>query len=173
MTARQAAARGQGKVLVNSNIPRVYNLCLEGGGNILINTSSLQGSTTFTTAAMMGYRFEQATDPQQMGSLTYPEDIRTRLGLRQDLKSGRKHFFPGEVQTLPNGELIFKNITGDILVNKRPGTGPMLSRLRTIPSPNNSPAAIRLAQFESKTATTIGKSETSGEPTRTTQSNLI
>ena len=40
MTAQQAAARGQGKILVNSNIPRVYNLCLEGGGNILINTSS-------------------------------------------------------------------------------------------------------------------------------------
>jgi len=145
MTAQQAAVRGQGKILVNSNIPRVYNLCLEGGGNILINTSHLPGATTFTTAATMGYRFELATDPQQMGSLTYPEDIRTRLGLRQELNFGRKHFFPGEVQILPNEELIFKNITGDILVNKRPGTGPMLSRLRTIPSPNNSPAAIRLA----------------------------
>jgi len=117
MTARQAAARGQGTVLNNFNIPRVYNLCLEGGGNILINTSSLQGATTFTTAATTGYRFEQATDPQQMGSLTYPEDIRTRLGLRQKLNFGRNHFFPDEVQILPNGELIFKNITGDILVN--------------------------------------------------------
>jgi len=65
----------------------------------------------------MGYRFEQATEPQQMGSLTYPEDIRTRLDLRQELNFGRKHFFPDEVQILPNGELIFKNITGDILVN--------------------------------------------------------
>ena len=82
MTARQAAPRGQGTVLNNFNIPRVYNLCLEGGGNILINTSSLQGATTFTTATTMGYRFEQATEPQQMGSLTYPEDVRTRLGLR-------------------------------------------------------------------------------------------
>ena len=54
MTAQQAAARGQGKILVNSNIPRVYNLCLEGGGNILINTSHLPGATTFTTAATMG-----------------------------------------------------------------------------------------------------------------------
>jgi len=163
MTARQAAARGQGEILVNSNIPRVYNLCLKGGGNILINTSCLPGATTFTTAATMGYRFELATDPQQMGSLTYPTDVRTRLGLRQDLKSGRKHFSPGEVRTLPNEELIFRNITGDILVNKRPGTGPMLSRLHTIPSPNNSPAVIRLAQFESKTATTLDKSEISGE----------
>jgi len=64
MTARQAAAKGQGKVLVNSNIPRVYNLCLEGGGNILINTSRLPGATTLTTAATMGYLFEPATDSQ-------------------------------------------------------------------------------------------------------------
>jgi len=101
-----------------------------------------------------------------MGSLTYPEDVRTRLGLRQDLKVGRKTFYPGEVQTLPNGELVFKNITGDILVNKRPGTGPMLSRPRTIPSPNDSPAGTRLAQFESKTATTLKNRRAVVNPTR-------
>jgi len=54
--ARQAADRGQGVILANFNIPRVYNLCLEGGGNILIKTSCLPG-TTLTTAGTMGYRF--------------------------------------------------------------------------------------------------------------------
>jgi len=39
----------------------------------------------------------------------------------------------------------------------------MLSQLPT-PSLNNSPAAIRLAQFEPKTATTLDKLEISGEP---------
>jgi len=162
MTARQAASRGQGQVLVRSNIPRVYNLCLEGGGNILINTSRLPGATTLTTAATMGYLFEPATDPQQTASLTYPEEVRTQLGLRQDLQSGLAHFAPGAVKTLPNGELIFRNMTGDIPVKKWPGTGPVLPQLPT-PSLNNSPAAIRLPQFEPKTATTLDKSEISGE----------
>ena len=74
MTARQAANIGQGEILTNYTYPRVYNLCLEGGGNILINTSRTPGLTTFTRAATMGYRFEPATNPQQQGSLTYPED---------------------------------------------------------------------------------------------------
>jgi len=161
-TARQAADRGQGEILANFNIPRVYNLCLEGGGNILINTSSLPGLTTLTTAATMGYRFEPATDSQHKGSLTYPEEVRNRLGRRQELQFGRKSFGPGDVQTLPNGELIFKNTTGDIPARKRPGTGSMLSQLPT-PSLNNSPAAKRLAQFEPKTVTTLNKSEISGE----------
>jgi len=161
-TARQAADRGQGEILANYNIPRVYNLCLEGGGNIFINTSSLPGLTTLTTAATMGYRFEPATNPQQMGSLTYPADVQTRLGLRQDLRAGRTTFFPDDVQTLPNGELIFKNTTGVIVVKQRPGTGSMPSQLPT-PSMNNSPAAIRLAPIEPKMATTLDKPVISGE----------
>jgi len=161
-TARQAADMGQGEILTNFKHPRVYNLCLEGGGNILINTSSLPGQTTLTTAATMGYRFEPATDSQQKGSLTYPEEVRNRLGRRQDLQIGRQSFGLGDVQTLPYGELIFKNTTGDIPARKRPGTGPMLSQLPA-PLPNNSPAAKRLAQLEPKTATTWNKSEISGE----------
>jgi len=54
MTARQAAARGQGLV-IRSLIERVYNFCLVGGGNIIINTSRQPGETTLTTAATMGY----------------------------------------------------------------------------------------------------------------------
>ena len=77
MTARQAAAKGYGYFLPNCAIPRVYNLCLEGGGNILINTTAtLQSALTLTTAATMGCRFEPAADPQHTDSLTYPDDIR-------------------------------------------------------------------------------------------------
>jgi len=66
------------------------------------------------TAATMGYLFTPTSDSQQIGSLTYPEDIRTQLGLRQDLRFGHARFSPGDVETLSNGELIFKNTTGDI-----------------------------------------------------------
>ena len=62
MTARQAADRGHGSLLPNLVLPRVYNLCLEGGGNIIINTTAtLHSALTLTTAATMGYRFEPAT----------------------------------------------------------------------------------------------------------------
>jgi len=67
MTASQAVARGQGMVY-RSMLPRVYNLCLEGGGNILINTSLQPGVTTFIMAATMGYLFTPASDSQQTGS---------------------------------------------------------------------------------------------------------
>ena len=83
-TARQAADMGQGEILANFKLPRVYNLCLEGGGNIIINSSSLPGLTTLTTAATMGYRFEPATDSQQKGSLTYRKEVRNRLGQSLD-----------------------------------------------------------------------------------------
>jgi len=45
MKARQAAARGQGKVF-RSKAERVYNIYLEGGGNIIINASRQLGSVT-------------------------------------------------------------------------------------------------------------------------------
>ena len=54
MTARQAANIGQGEILTNYTHPRIYNLCLEGGGNILTNTSRTPGLISFTTAATMG-----------------------------------------------------------------------------------------------------------------------
>jgi len=69
MMARQAAAQGHGELLPNFKIQSVYSLCLEGGGNILINTDQ-QEAMTLTTAATMGCRFEPAVDSLHIGFLT-------------------------------------------------------------------------------------------------------
>jgi len=111
----------------------------------------------------MGCLFTPTSDSQQIGFLTYPADIRTRLGLRQDLSYGNARFLPGDVKTLSNGELIFKNTTGDIPPKKRPDTGPKL--LQPLPPlPDNSPGAERLIHSEPKKATTLNKAYISGEP---------
>jgi len=78
MTASQAADKGLG-VVHSSQIERVYNLCLLGGGNILINTSSQPEVMIFTPAATMGYLFTPASGSQQYSSLSYPDDIQTQL----------------------------------------------------------------------------------------------
>ena len=79
MTARQAAEMGHGALLTNQAFPRVYSLCLEGGGNIIINTTANpQDAPTLISAATMGCRFEPANDPQHIGSLTYPVNILDR-----------------------------------------------------------------------------------------------
>jgi len=125
MTARQAADRGHGSLLPNLVLPRVYNLCLEGGGNIIINANQpCKSALTFTTAATMGYRFEPAIEPQYTDSLTYPDDIRIRLGQIKGMQWGRKHFKAHEVQTLPNGELHIKTMRIDPTTteDKRPVT---------------------------------------------------
>jgi len=150
-------------MVFRSILPRVYNFCLEGGGNILINTSLQPGVTTFTTAATMDYLFTPVSDSQQISSLSHPEDIRTQLGLRQDLSYGHARFLLGDVETLPNGELMFKNTTGDIPPKKWPGTGPKLLQPLT-PLLDNSPGAERLRQSEPKMATTLNKAHTSGAP---------
>jgi len=62
MMARQAVAKGHGEFLPNVRILRVYSLCLEGGGNIFIDTGQ-QEAMSLTTAATMGCRFEPAVDP--------------------------------------------------------------------------------------------------------------
>jgi len=152
MTALQAADRGQGMVY-RSMLPRVYNLCLEGGGNILINTSPQPGVTIFTPAATMGYLFTPASGSQQNSSLSYPEDIQTQLGLRQGLSYGHAHFRLGAVETLPNGKLIFDNITGDT-PQKKPRT----------PSLDKSPGADQLRQSAPQSLTTLNKTQTSGAP---------
>jgi len=152
MTALQAVDRGQGMVYKSMH-PRVYNLCLEGGGNILINTSPQPGVMTFTPAATMGYLFTPASDSQQNSSLSYPEDIQSQLGLRQDLSYGHAQFRLGDVETLPNGKLIFDNITGDI-PQKKPRT-PLLEKR---------PVAERLRQSEPQLLTTLNKTQTSGAP---------
>jgi len=113
MTASQAVDKGQG-VVHSLTLERVYNLCLKGGGNILINTSNRPEVMIFTPAATMGYRFTLELGSQQYGSLSYPEEIQTQLRMRQDLSYGVAHFLHGAVETLPNGGLIFENATGDM-----------------------------------------------------------
>jgi len=111
MTARQAADRGQGTLLTNQVYLRVYSLCLEGGGNIIIDTTAtLQNAPTQIEAATMGCRFEPSTDPQYKGSLTYPDSIRAGMDQIKGMETGRKHFGSNEVETDPNGELRFRNI---------------------------------------------------------------
>jgi len=59
MTARQAVQQGPGHLINNVQVERVYNLLLEGGGNIIINTkANPQEAPTLTVAATMGYRIE-------------------------------------------------------------------------------------------------------------------
>jgi len=88
MTARQAAHRSQGKLHTNLSIPRVYSLCLEGGGNIIINIKAHpQEAPKLITAATMGCRFEPAVDPQHKDSLSYPANSLHRLGQISGMKS--------------------------------------------------------------------------------------
>jgi len=109
MTARQAAQKGQGTLITNCVLLRVYNLCLEGGGNIIINTTAHpQESPTLTVAATMGCRFEPTKDPQHTGSLTYSTDSLQRLGQYTGMSTGKKHFFTCELWTQPNGEINLK-----------------------------------------------------------------
>jgi len=103
MTARQAAHIGQGALHTNLPVARVYSLCLEGGGNIIINAAAHpQAAPKPITAATMGCRFEPAVDLQHKGSLTYSANIRFRLGQISGMKSGFKHFKINEVETRSN-----------------------------------------------------------------------
>jgi len=111
MTARQAAERGHGTLLTNQVLPRVYSLCLEGGGNIIIDTTANpQNAPTQIAAATMGCCFEPAIDPQHKGLLTYPDNIRAQMGQIRGMAFGLKHFRVNEVETYPNGEQHFRNI---------------------------------------------------------------
>jgi len=152
MTASQVVDKGQGRVR-RSTLERVYNLCLEGGGNILINTSPQRGVMIFTPAATMGYLFLPSSGSQQYSALSYPEDIQTQLGLRQDLNYGHAHFRVGAVVTLPNGTLIFDNVTGD-MPQKKPRTLLL----------DQSPGANRLRQSVPHSMTTLNKTHNSGAP---------
>ena len=111
MTARQATDIGHGVLLINQEPPRVYSICLKGGGNIIINTTAtLQNAWTQIAAATMGCRFEPSTDPQHKSSLTYPDNIRAGMGQIKGMETERKHFSIDDVETYPNGELQIRNI---------------------------------------------------------------
>jgi len=107
MTARQATQQGPGRLICNAKAKRVYNLLLEGGGNIIINTTAnSQEALTMTVAATMGYCIERTKGPQPLDSLTYPQASLQRLGQLKGMRTGRKHFQVGEAKTLPNGNII-------------------------------------------------------------------
>ena len=157
---------GHGDFLPNCALPRVYNLCLEGGGNILINTTAtLQSALTWTTAASLGCRFQPAVDPQHTDSLTYPDDIRIRLGQIKGMQCGHKHFLAHEVQTLPNAKLHIKSIRIDPPTSEeiRPGTTLLSSWHHTIPQ-KSILAPRRPAQLESGTTSVMGKKENRRKP---------
>jgi len=106
MTARQAIQQGPGLLISNVQVERVYNLLLEGGGNIIINTTvNPQETPTMTVAATMGYLIEPTKDSQLSGSLTYPLASLQRLGQYKGMHTGRKRFQAGEAMTQPNGEI--------------------------------------------------------------------
>jgi len=185
MTTRQAAHMGHGELLTNPVLPRVYSLCLEGGGNIIINTTATpQDAPTLITAATMGCRFEPAIDPQHEGSLTYPVNIRVRLGQISGMEFGRKHFKANEVETLPNGELLFKTIPTTrieppIPDEERPGTILWPSIHDTTTLQKRVLASKTIAQLESDTAIEMDKKVNKGElntrpkgPPDTTQSDI-
>ena len=115
MTARQAAQQGLGRLINNFRVERVYNLCLEGGGNIIINTTANpQEAPTLTETATMGYRLEQTKDSQLTGSPTYPQASLQRLGQYKGMSTGMRHFHASEVSIQSNGEIILKPpIPGD------------------------------------------------------------
>ena len=153
--ALQAAEMGLGALLTNQVFPRVYSLCLEGGGNIIIDTTATpQNVPTQIVAATMGCRFKPAIDPQHKGLLTYPDNIRVRLGQFNGMELGRKHFKANEVETLPNGELHIiptKRIDPPIPDEERPGTTlwPSIHDITTLHKKVcTTQLPYRLAQFE-------------------------
>jgi len=169
MTARQAAHLGHGALYNNFSLPRVYSLCLEGGGNIIINTTAHpQDAPTLTMAATMGCRFEPAEDTKHKGFLTYPVNIRVGLGQISGMKSGHKHFKANEVETRSNGEIIFKTIPTmeiepPIPDKNRPETPLRPSTHDTITLHTRVLASKTIAHIESATAIEMDKKAKKGE----------
>ena len=169
MTARQAAHRSQGELHTNLSLSRVYSLCLEGGGNIIINVKTHPlAATKLITVATMGCRFEPAVVPQHKGSLTYPANIRLRMGRISGTKSGHKHFRANEVETLTNGEMIFKTISTSEIVpplpNKNRSVTPLMPPIHdTTTSQNMGRASKMTIQPGSATATERDKEENRSE----------
>jgi len=84
MTARQAIQHGPGRLFSNVHVEWVYNLLLEGGGNIIINTTpNPQEAPTMTEAATMGYRIELTKDSQRDNVVYW----KTKRKINDDLHS--------------------------------------------------------------------------------------
>jgi len=73
MTAYQATQRGQGTLLQEHAYPQLLGLCLHGGGNILINTStSVDKTPTLIEVVTRGYRPDLSSEPKLDRFITYP-----------------------------------------------------------------------------------------------------
>ena len=101
----------------------------------------------------MGYLLLPASGSQKYSDLSYPEDIQMQLGSRQDLSYGHASFRVGAVVTLPNGTLIFANVTGDMPQGKA----------RTLLL-DQSPGDNRQRQYVPYSMTILHKTQTSGIP---------
>ena len=109
MTARQAGKSGLGKLWIDLACNRVYNLCLNQGGNILVETTAqLQHTSTYLEAATMGYCLESPSSTQPKGSPTYPQSYLTKLAGIQGMETGQKNFGLNELKTEPNGGICFR-----------------------------------------------------------------
>ena len=73
MTAFQATQRGHGTLLQEYESSQLLSLCLQGGGNVLINTSySAVEAPTPMAAATAGYRPDLSAEPKSDRYITYP-----------------------------------------------------------------------------------------------------
>ena len=73
MTALQATQRGHGTLLKEHTCPQLLGLCLHGGGNVLINTStSIDTTPTLIAVATRGYRPDLSSEPKLDRFITYP-----------------------------------------------------------------------------------------------------
>ena len=73
MTALQVIQRGHGTLLQEHEYPQLLSLRLQGGGNVLINTSySAVEAPTLTAVVTAGYRPDLSAEPKSDRFITYP-----------------------------------------------------------------------------------------------------
>jgi len=115
MTALQAVQRGHGTPLQGHTYPQLFSLSLQGGGNILINTSNSAGDPpTWTGAATAGYRPDLSAEPKSDRFITYPlhdgqaGELRAALAkpsycdvIRHSLKKGMERQNPSSSPPVP------------------------------------------------------------------------
>jgi len=160
MTARQAAQQGRGKLVNKVHIDKVYNLCLERGGNVIIDTTARpQEAPTMT--ATMDCLFELTKGSQHTGSLTYPPESLQQLGLHLGMSTGRRHFHTCDVSILPNGEIILNPpIPGDDRFKT-----PIRARMRNIITPQSQASRSKIgAQLEAAANSEMTQEDEMGEP---------
>jgi hypothetical protein len=99
MTALQATQRGHGTLLQEHTYSQLLGLCLHGGGNVLINTStSVDETPTLTGVATRGYRPDLSSEPKSDRFITYPlhegraGELRAALAKPSYCDVARHHF---------------------------------------------------------------------------------